>query len=343
MKTFPGGPLPDDILLEVRNLTTVFASGGREFKAVDGVSFQVRRGETLAIVGESGSGKSVTSLSAMRLIPDPPGRIVGGEIRFRNRRGEAVDLLQVPRGEMRRIRGGEIAMIFQEPMTSLNPLFRVGRQIAEAVRLHSGADRREAMNRAEEMLRLVDIPDPGTRLMDFPHQMSGGMRQRVMIAMALSCRPSLVIADEPTTALDVTIQAQILDLMRSLQREIGMSILFITHNLGVVAEMANRVAVMYAGRILETGSVADIFSRPRHPYTKGLMDCIPGSGVVLGAGAARRLYSIPGQMPSASALPAGCVFSRRCHLARQECDQAEPPLIDLGEEHSSRCWRWGEM
>ncbi len=331
-------------ILEVHNLYTTFTSGKRDFKAVDGVSFSVKQGETLAIVGESGSGKSVTSLSVMRLIPDPPGRITGGKILFRTRDGHEEDLVQTPLMKMRRIRGGEIAMIFQEPMTSLNPLFRVGEQIAEAVQLHRGCSHQEALDEAEKMLRLVDIPAPRDRLRDYPHQMSGGMRQRVMIAMALSCRPSLVIADEPTTALDVTIQAQILDLMRNLQREIGMSIMFITHNLGVVAEMADRVAVMYAGRIVEMGSVASIFEKPRHPYTKGLMACIPGSGVVFGNERGnRRLFSIPGSMPNAAFLPRGCVFATRCPMAQPDCNVREPELVETGEAHISRCLYWKEV
>ena len=329
-----------DSLLEIRNLSTAFASDGGEFKAVSGVSLEIRRGETLAVVGESGSGKSVTSLSVMRLIPNPPGRIAGGEILFRSRSGEVEDLARVPVSRMRRIRGGEIAMIFQEPMTSLNPLFRVGEQIAEAVRLHRGLGRREAMEEAETMLRLVDIPAPGERLRDFPHQLSGGMRQRVMIAMALSCRPSLVIADEPTTALDVTIQAQILDILRSLQADFGMSVLFITHNLGVVAEMADRVAVMYAGRILEAAPTRDLFSLPRHPYTRGLLACIPGS--CFAAGGRRRLQSIPGVLPNHSRLPSGCVFAPRCHLAGADCEKAEPGLAWAGETRLSRCLRWRE-
>lgn len=333
----------DDAILDVRGLQTTFSSGGGDFKAVDGVSFQVARGETLAIVGESGSGKSVTSLSVMRLIPNPPGRIAGGEILFRNRAGGVEDLVKVPLAEMRRIRGGEIAMIFQEPMTSLNPLFRAGEQIAEAVRLHRGASRREAMDEAENMLRLVEIPAPRDRLREYPHQMSGGMRQRVMIAMALSCRPSLVIADEPTTALDVTIQAQILDLMRNLQREFGMSIMFITHNLGVVAEMADRVAVMYAGRIVEMGSTQMIFAAPRHPYTKGLMACVPGSGVEWEKDRPRRLYSIPGFIPSAAHLPRGCVFASRCSMARPDCGVREPELVAVEPGHHSRCLFWKEV
>ena len=329
-------------LLDIRGLRTTFTSGGRDFKAVDGVSFQVAAGKTLAIVGESGSGKSVTSLSIMRLIPDPPGRIAGGEMLFRTRDGVVENLARVPLAEMRRIRGGEIAMIFQEPMTSLNPLFRVGEQITEAVRLHQGCGRREAMERAEEMLRRVDIPAPGDRLRDYPHQLSGGMRQRVMIAMALSCRPSLVIADEPTTALDVTIQAQILDLMRSLQREIGMSILFITHNLGVVAEMADRVAVMYAGRIVEMGTVAEIFAAPRHPYTRGLMDCIPRTDAECENDGVRRLYSIPGNMPNAATLPEGCVFAPRCPKASPECGGVEPELAEISAGRHVRCRLWKE-
>ena len=330
-----------EALLEIRDLSTSFASAEGEFKAVSGVSLEIRRGETLAVVGESGSGKSVASLSVMRLIPSPPGRITGGEILFRARSGEVEDLVKAPAARMRRVRGGEIAMIFQEPMTSLNPLFRVGDQIAEAVRLHLGLNRREALEKAETMLRLVDIPAPGERLRDFPHQLSGGMRQRVMIAMALSCRPSLVIADEPTTALDVTIQAQILDLLRSLQAEIGMSVLFITHNLGVVAEMADRVAVMYAGRIVESAPTREIFSSPRHPYTKGLLACIPGSGFedVL----RRRLRSIPGVLPNPLRPPPGCVFAPRCQFTGEDCAGTEPDLAWAGDGRLSRCPRWREV
>ena len=336
--------MKDNLILDVRDLHTTFSSGGKEFNAVDGVSLQVKRGETLAIVGESGSGKSVTSLSVMRLIPNPPGRISGGEILFRSREGEIEDLVKTPQTKMRRIRGGEIAMIFQEPMTSLNPLFRVGRQISEAIQLHRNVDGRTALEEAVNMLRMVDIPAPEDRVNDYPHQMSGGMRQRVMIAMALSCRPSLVIADEPTTALDVTIQAQILDLMRTLQEEIGMSIMFITHNLGVVAEMAERVLVMYAGRIVEQGSVNAVFEAPRHPYTKGLMACIPGSDVrIRGHAAPNRLYSIPGAMPNPGSLPSGCVFASRCPIAASECGMREPALKEVEPDHFSRCLYWKDV
>ncbi|GGF10005.1 ABC transporter ATP-binding protein [Aliidongia dinghuensis] len=321
-------------LLEVEGLKTWFRVEGGTAKSVDGVTFTLHRGETLAVVGESGSGKSVTSLSIMRLIPEPPGRIVEGAIRLKGRDGVVRDLAQLAEPAMRRIRGNEIGMIFQEPMTSLNPVYTVGDQIGETLRRHQGLSKRAAYDRAVEMLAKVGIPDPARRAAEYPHRMSGGMRQRVMIAMALACGPAVLIADEPTTALDVTIQAQILDLMRRLQVELGMSILFITHNLGVVAEIADRVAVMYAGRVVEEGDVHAVFARPRHPYTRALLASMPVMG------SRDRLAAIPGQVPSAANLPEGCAFAPRCPLATDACRAAPPPLEDTGEGHRVRCIRW---
>jgi oligopeptide/dipeptide ABC transporter ATP-binding protein len=322
--------------LEVVDLKTYFDTDEGTVKAVDGVSFHIDKGETLGVVGESGSGKSVTSLSTMRLIPQPPGRFAGGQINF-----EGQDLLKKSEREMRRIRGNEISMIFQEPMTSLNPVYTVGDQIAEAIVLHQGKTRKQAMKMATEMLDLVGIPEPGKRVKNYPHQMSGGMRQRVMIAMALSCGPKLLIADEPTTALDVTIQAQILDLMRKLQKEIGMSILFITHDLGVVAEIADRVVVMYAGRAVEEADVGDIYARPKMPYTGGLLNSIPR--VDKAAEHQERLEAIPGNVPNPLHLPEGCAFHPRCKYAKDECKAAIPPLVDTGGGHMVRCIRWDEI
>jgi peptide/nickel transport system ATP-binding protein len=307
---------PPQPLLEVDDLRTYFRSEGEIARAVDGVSYTILEGETLGVVGESGCGKSVTSLSIMRLIPDPPGWIEGGAIRFRGR-----DLLQLTEAEMRHIRGNEIAMIFQEPMTALNPVFTVGNQIVEAVRLHQGLDAEAARKRAIEMLELVGIPAPERRVDDYPHQLSGGMRQRVMIAMAMSCDPELLIADEPTTALDVTVQAQILELIRELQQRVGMSVLLITHDLAVVAENAHHVAVMYAGKVVEYAPVADLFARPRHPYTIGLFRSLPEL-----AGPGQRLTPIPGIVPSAYHFPSGCRYRTRCPLARELCAEVEPPL-----------------
>lgn len=323
-------------ILEVNDLKTYFSTDDGVVKAVDGVSFHINRGETLAVVGESGSGKSVTSLSIMRLIASPPGRIAGGEMLF-----EGQDLVKKSEAEMRRIRGNDISMIFQEPMTSLNPVYTVGDQIAEAIQLHQKKSRGQAMKLAAEMLDLVGIPEPGKRVHNYPHQMSGGMRQRVMIAMALSCGPKLLIADEPTTALDVTIQAQILDLMRQLQREIGMSILFITHDLGVVAEIADRVVVMYAGRAVEEGDVREIFAKPQMPYTLGLMNSIPR--VDKAALHQDRLAAIPGNVPNPLYLPQGCAFHPRCAYVRDRCKEAIPPLEDTGGGHMVRCVRWNEL
>ncbi len=329
----------DDILLKVEDLQTHFLIGSSAIKSVDGVSFSLRRGQTLAVVGESGSGKSVTSLTIMRLLADP-GRIVGGSILYRLRSGETVDLAQVPEKRMRAIRGSEIAMIFQEPMTSLNPLFTVGDQIMEMILLHENMSRSQARARAKQMLELVEIPAAERRLAQYPHEMSGGMRQRVMIALALSCNPSLLIADEPTTALDVTIQAQILDLLRRLQAEIGMSILFITHNLGVVAEIAHEVAVMYAGRVVEQGPVGGLFAHQRHPYTRGLLACIPDARRDRIPGQGRALLNaIPGNVPSPLALPPGCSYAPRCPLVEERCTRDAPPLIDVSAAHLTRCWR----
>jgi oligopeptide/dipeptide ABC transporter ATP-binding protein len=331
----------NDVTLDIRNLQTHFATDRGVSKAVDGVSFTVRRNETLAVVGESGSGKSVTSLSAMRLIQSPPGRIAGGEILFRRRDGSVHDLAKAPEKLMRSIRGNEIGMIFQEPMTSLNPVYTVGDQIGETLRLHQKLDRPAARAAALAMLKTVGIPAADRRIDEYPHQMSGGMRQRVMIAMALACRPTLLIADEPTTALDVTIQAQILDLMRRLQAETGTAILFITHNLGVVAEIAHRVAVMYAGRVVEEGDVRALFKNPKHPYTRGLLACMPHLGQ--GKGESARLEAIPGNVPSPTARPSGCAFAPRCAHAEPACAAAEPALELVEPGHAARCRRWKDI
>jgi peptide/nickel transport system ATP-binding protein len=317
-------------ILEVKNLKTGFRTDDGEFLAVDDVSFKLEKGKTLGIVGESGSGKSVTSLSIMRLIPSPPGKIVGGEILFNGR-----NLLNLSEEEMRKIRGNDIAMIFQEPMTSLNPVFTIGNQIAEAIALHQkGLSKQQVREKTIDMLRLVNIPEPEKRVDEYPHQLSGGMRQRVMIAMALSCNPQLLIADEPTTALDVTIQAQILDLVRKLQRELGASMILITHDLGVVAETCDDVAVMYAGKIVEYGSVEDIFYRPKHQYTKGLLDSIPH----FETGHRReRLETIKGLVPSMLNLPKGCRFSERCKAVQDDCKIKQPELISFGGKHFAAC------
>lgn len=329
-------------LLEVKDLKVHFFTDDGVVKAVDGVSFHIDKGETLAVVGESGSGKSVTSLAAMRLIPMPPGKIVHGEILFRGKDKVVKDLTKLSEAEMRKIRGNDIAMIFQEPMTSLNPVYTVGDQIAEAIVLHQGKSKKEALEMAADMLDLVGIPEPKKRLSNYPHQMSGGMRQRVMIAMALSCNPSLLIADEPTTALDVTIQAQILELMKKLQDEIGMSILFITHNLGVVAEMADRVVVMYGGRAVEEADVVTTFKKPLMPYTMGLLNSIPR--LDRAAEHKERLEAIPGNVPNPLYMPAGCAFHPRCkYFQAGRCDQEIPPLEDAGDGHMVRCVRWAEI
>ncbi|BAS27354.1 ABC transporter ATP-binding protein [Limnochorda pilosa] len=316
-------------LLELRNLKTYFFTEDGTVPAVDGVSFELKRGGSLGVVGESGCGKSVTALSIMRLIPQPPGKIVGGQILFN---GE--DLAKKKESEMRRIRGNEISMIFQEPMTSLNPVFTVGDQIMEAIILHQKLNKREARERAIEMLKLVGIPDPDRRVDEYPHQMSGGMRQRVMIAMALSCNPKLLIADEPTTALDVTIQAQILDLMRRLRSEVGAAIILITHDLGVVAELVDDVVVMYAGKVVEKTDVRSIYATPQHPYTEGLLESIPKLHEER-----ERLQTIEGVVPSPYSMPSGCRFHPRCPLARDICKVEEPPLLEVEQGHWAACWK----
>src|SRR5713226_2881995 len=318
-----------DHLLEIRGLKTDFATDDGTVRAVDGVNLWIDRGETLGIVGESGCGKTVTALSALKLIAMPPGRIAGGQILWRGR-----DLVPLGQAAMRRIRGKEIGIVFQEPMTSLNPVYSVGAQIAEAVREHEGLGRRGAFDRAVEMLALVHIPNPQRRAKDYPHQFSGGMRQRVMIAMALSCNPQLLIADEPTTALDVTIQAQILDLVKELKREIGMSMIWITHDLGVVAGLADRVNVMYAGFIVEAAAVREIYANPRHPYTLGLLNSIPR----LDQGRKAKLQPIEGLPPDLIALPKGCPFRARCTFAIERCVVENPPLESVGPRHQIACW-----
>ncbi|MSS70641.1 MAG: ABC transporter ATP-binding protein [Candidatus Latescibacteria bacterium] len=316
-------------LLKVEDLRTYFQTDDGLARAVDGVSFDLRKGETLGLVGESGCGKSVTSLSILRLIPAPPGKIAGGRVLFRGR-----DLFGLSEEEMRGVRGNDIAMIFQEPMTSLNPAFTCGDQIDEAVMLHQGLDRAAARARTVEMLRRVGIPDPAQRADEYPHRFSGGMRQRVMIAMALSCNPDLLIADEPTTALDVTIQAQILELLEQLQSDLGMGVLMITHDLGVIAGFTDRVAVMYAGKIVEMGEAQDLFADPRHPYTQGLLASIPKLNE-----AQERLRVIPGTVPDATRFPTGCRFHPRCPYADAVCREREPALLEVEEGHTAACWK----
>jgi len=334
--TEPPEPSP---LLRVRDLKTYFVTeqGSGTARAVDGVSFDVRPGETLGIVGESGCGKTVTSLSILRLIPEPPGHIRPGSfIEFEGR-----NILTLEPKELRAVRGNQIAMIFQEPMTSLNPVFTVGDQIAEAAIVHQHLSRAAARRRAIEMLQLVGIPDPEERVDHYPHQMSGGMRQRVMIAMALVCHPKLLIADEPTTALDVTIQAQILELLERLQAELGMAVMLITHDLGVVAGTADRVVVMYAGQVVEQASTVELFARPLHPYTEGLLASVPRLDASQQGRARGRLHSIPGQVPAATAWPDGCRFHPRCPYAWDRCRAEEPPLLESGA-HTARCWLLAE-
>jgi oligopeptide/dipeptide ABC transporter ATP-binding protein len=315
-----------DSLLTVENLTTVFDVPGRPLVAVDHVSFEIRRGETLGIVGESGSGKSVTAFSIVNLLPHP-GRVRSGRVLFQGR-----DLLTLPEPEMRKVRGAGIGLVFQEPTAALNPVMRVGAQIGEALTVHGLATRRDARRRAIELLRAVRIADPDQCVDDYPHQLSGGMRQRVMIAIALACRPPLIIADEPTTALDVTVQAQILDLLRGLAREFDVSLLIITHDLGVIAESADHVAVMYAGRIVEEGPVRDVFARPLHPYTQGLLASIPGQ--IAGA----RLRAIEGVVPSLADLPPGCTFAPRCPHRMAVCTTTVPAIVEVEPGHSARCY-----
>ena len=315
-----------DTLLRVEHLTTVFDLRDGAVPAVDDISFEIRAGETLGLVGESGSGKSVTAMSIMRLV-QPPGRIAGGRILFQER-----DLRALTEREIQQVRGAAIALIFQEPMTALNPVFTIGDQISETLLVHSRASRREARNQAIELLRSVRIPNPESRITDYPHQLSGGMRQRVMIAIALACRPALVIADEPTTALDVTIQAQILDLLREMKSAFNLSLLLITHDLGVIAETADRVAVMYAGRIVETGPVRAILRSPQHPYTRGLLASIPGGGP------GRRLRAIEGSVPQLGHLPPGCAFNPRCPDRFAPCTGAPPPDYVAGPEQAAKCY-----
>ncbi len=328
-----GSAPTDDVILEVRDLVTAFDTDIGRLVAVDGVSFKVRRGRTLGIVGESGCGKSVTAFSIMRLLPQPMGHILGGQVLLEGR-----DLTQLTSEEMYKIRGGRIGMIFQEPMTALNPVHSIGRQLSEVFLLHCTGDKAEAWRRGVEMLKKVGIPAPEVRMSEYPHQLSGGMRQRVVIAMALACEPSVVIADEPTTALDVTIQAQILELMQSLQRDMGLALVLITHDLGVIAETCNDVVVMYAGRIAEAGPVKNIFENPSHPYTRGLLDSIP----VLDHPRKSTLRVIEGMVPSLKDLPKGCRFQNRCPYRIDKCAE-QPPLEPVEPDHFTACWRWREL
>jgi oligopeptide transport system ATP-binding protein len=328
------GKLDGRPLLEVKNLKTQFFTQDGVVKAVDDVSFYVMPGETLGVVGESGCGKSMTGLSIMRLIPNPPGKIVNGEIIF-----NGDDIMQMSDNEVRGIRGNEIAMIFQDPMTSLNPVLTINRQISEALQLHLRMNKEQARSRSIELLKMVGIPNAEERIDQYPHQFSGGMRQRVMIAMALSCDPKLLIADEPTTALDVTIQAQILDLMRKLQTDLDTGVIMITHSMGVVAGMSDRIQVMYAGHIVETASTEEIFANPRHPYTVGLMKSIPR----LDATKKERLVPIQGLPPDLIDLPDMCPFMPRCNYARQKCEEKNPPLMEVAPGHESACWFWEEV
>ena len=319
-------------LLDIQNLKTYFSVRGQTAKAVDDINLTIQAGQTLGLVGESGCGKSVTAHSIIRLIPDPPGKIMGGKIFF-----EGDNLLLYSEARMRKIRGNRISMIFQEPMTSLNPVFTVGDQVAEVIRLHQRLSRKDTQERVIEMFQLVRIPAPEARLNDYPHQMSGGMRQRVMIAMALACSPRLMIADEPTTALDVTIQAQILDLMNKLKEETGAAILFITHDLGVIAEMVQHVAVMYAGKRVEFADVNTLFSNPKHPYTIGLLESIPTTGKKTSDG---KLNTISGTVPSLYSLPSGCLFSDRCPDVFDDCRRIEPKMYNVGKNHIARCLKY---
>ncbi len=319
-------------LLDVRDLRTYFHTDAGDAKAVDGISFSIDAGKTLAIVGESGCGKTVTALSILQLIPQPPGEFVSGEIRFAGR-----DLLKLAPHELRAVRGGQVAMIFQEPATSLNPVFTVGSQIGEAIALHRKLPRSQIRAEVLRSLQAVHVSDPERRIDQYPHEMSGGMKQRVMIAMALSCNPQLLVADEPTTAVDVTIQARILELLKSMQAERGMAVLLITHDLGVVAELADEVVVMYAGKIIEKGPVAEVFDNPRHPYTLGLFASLPRIDQKKG-----RLEAIEGSVPAATRFPAGCRFRERCRWAIEKCT-TEPPLETIGNDHLVACWRQEEI
>ncbi|HEX8407765.1 MAG TPA: ABC transporter ATP-binding protein [Thermoanaerobaculia bacterium] len=327
---------PAEALLEVKNLRTTFYTADGSVDAVDNVSFNVRRGEAVALVGESGCGKSVTAMSIMRLVA-VPGKITGGEIRFKGR-----DLASLSEKEMRNVRGNDIAMVFQEPMTSLNPVFKIGAQVAEAIRIHRKVGKKEAWKQAGDMLDLVSIPDPHKRLHDYPHQLSGGMRQRVMIAIALSCDPELLIADEPTTALDVTIQAQIMELLTSLQKKLGLAVLLITHDLGVVAEFCERVVVMYTGRVVEEAPVRDLFANPAHPYTRGLLRSLPSVTAVNTPEARTRLATIEGMVPPLTNLPQGCKFNPRCPDVMEICLGNEPALMPVAAGQSARCYLHGD-
>jgi oligopeptide/dipeptide ABC transporter ATP-binding protein len=329
--------VPAPTILQIEDLQTHFFTAIGTVRAVDGVSYSLKSGETLGVVGESGCGKSVTALSILRLIANPPGRIVGGAIRFEGR-----NLLELSESEMERIRGNDISMIFQEPMTSLNPLFTVGWQISEAIALHQGLSKRDAWDKAVEMLRRVQMPEAERRAHAYPHQLSGGMRQRVMIAMALSCNPKVLIADEPTTALDVTIQAQILDLMRDLQETLGTAVILITHDMGVVAENADRVVVMYAGRKVEEAAANELFDNPGHPYTQGLLGSIPHLDTAAHS-RRTRLNEIKGMVPSLFNLPAGCSFAPRCSLATDRCRATAPPLEQHRPAHWVACWHADQL
>ncbi len=334
MQTAPQpAPATGEPVLELDELRTYFDTRDGVVKAVDGLSFALRPGEILGVVGESGCGKSITSLSIMQLVPRPPARFAGGEIRFRGK-----NLLEATTAEMRAIRGNEISMIFQDPMSSLNPVLTIGDQLTEAIILHQGLSERAAMGRAKEMLDLVHIPEPQRRLKEYPHQLSGGMRQRVMIAMALACDPSVLIADEPTTALDVTIQAQILGLMEEIREKLNTAIILITHDLGVVAEMADRVLVMYAGRKVEEADVVELFERPQHPYTRGLMNSLPKLAEAGAPPTTERLSEIPGIVPSLDKLPPGCAFAERCSFATDRCRETYPPLESKAPGHLAACW-----
>ena len=317
-----------DIVLDVKGLRTYFVTKWGVVKAVDGVDFNLRRGETLGIVGESGCGKSVTMLSIMRLVPSPPGHIVGGQILL-----EGEDILQIDEGEMEKVRGGQIALLLQDPMTALNPVFNMENQVGEALRIHKGMRGRGLREQVVEMLRRVRIPAPELRMRDYPHQLSGGMRQRVVGAIGISCDPMILIADEPTTSLDATIQAQYLRLLKDLQQETGVAIIFITHDFGIVAHMCDRVAVMYAGRIVEQGDVRQIFNNPSHPYTEALINSVPKMEEKMD-----RLYSIPGQPPALWDLPEGCAFAPRCPYVHDRCHEAYPEVFDVGDGQMSACW-----
>ena len=321
-------------LLQVKDLKTYFFTDEGVLKAVDGISYEIEEGETLGLVGESGCGKSVSALSILRLIPTPPGKIVDGEVIF-----EGQDLLQVDESEIRSVRGNRIAMVFQEPMTSLNPVLTIGRQLTEALELHLKLDGAAAMRRAIGLLEMVGISEAGARINDYPHQFSGGMRQRVMIAMALSCNPKLLLADEPTTALDVTIQAQILEIMARLSRDLGTAVIIITHNLGVVARYADRVNVMYAGKIVESGTAKELYANPRHPYTLGLLKSVPR----LDQARKMKLDPIEGVPPDLINMPSGCSFYPRCSYRIDRCAQETPPLAAVNEKHYSACWEWQKV